>query len=138
MTYLWLNNLQIRKKNESPDDDNRVSREGNCPLGHFPFLGRFFPFLDLRSEGLSNFASLSEPRFARSDNCSALLDIIPSSLRSRKVKISPAERKVRPHLHSFPGHTYVTMEELLFFLFQDCFRIHPKDLKRRLFLRYEK
>ena len=117
--YLWLNILQIRKKNESPNDDNRVSREGNCPFGHFPFLGRIFPFLDLRSEGLSNFASLSEPRFARSDNCSALLDITPSSLRSRKVKITVTTKKVLPHLYSLTVHMFFCKQEDIFF--QYCF-----------------
>ena len=28
------------EKNESPDDDIHVSRERNCPLGHFPCLGK--------------------------------------------------------------------------------------------------
>ena len=68
-----------------------------------------FPFLDLRSEGLSNLVTLSEPRFARSDNRSTLLDIIPSSLRSRKVKILP--RKVKFILVCIPLQAAFCLQE---------------------------
>ena len=37
---LWLEQSLIKEKNESPDDDIHVSRERNCPLGHFPCLGK--------------------------------------------------------------------------------------------------
>ena len=37
---LWLEQSLIKEKNESPDDDIQVSRERNCPLGHFPCLGK--------------------------------------------------------------------------------------------------
>ena len=97
--------VQNWEKNVSPFDENRIlGRKVQSRTLFFPWGN--FPFLDLRSEGLSNLATLSGPRFARSDNRSALLDIIPSSLRSRKVKISPAERKVRPRLYSFPGNSF--------------------------------
>ena len=32
--------ISDKGKNESPDDDIHVSRERNCPLGHFPCLGK--------------------------------------------------------------------------------------------------
>ena len=37
---LWLEQSLIKEKNESPDDDIHVSRERNCPLRHFPCLGK--------------------------------------------------------------------------------------------------
>ena len=73
-----------------------------------------FPFLDLRSEGLSNLVTLSEPRFARSDNRSTLLDIIPSSLRSRKVKILP--RKVKFILVCIPLQAAFCLQEGIYIL----------------------
>ena len=94
----------------------------------FHSLGRTFPFLDLRSEGLSNLATLSEPCFAQSDNPFALLDIIPSSLRSQKVKVLPVAWKVHPHLHSLSGHVNVTMEELLFF--PPTVKLYSKEIHR--------
>ena len=73
-----------------------------------------FPFLDLRSEGLSNLVTLSEPRFARSDNRSTLLDIIPSSLRSRKVKILP--RKVKFILVCIPLQAAFCLQDGIYIL----------------------
>ena len=62
-----------------------------------------FPFLDLRSEGLSNLATLSEPRFARSDNRSALLDNLSflPTISERKVQ----SRKKKFVLVCFPLQT---------------------------------
>ena len=75
----------------------------------FPALGSFpFPWSPFRRTVQSRFAQL---------------DIIPSSLRSRKVKVLPAAWKVRPHLHSLTVHMYVTMEELLFLYFEFDYRI---------------
>ena len=57
----------------------------------FPWLDFFF--LDLRSEGLSNLATLSEPRFARSDNRSALLDNCSALLDNLSFFPTISERK---------------------------------------------
>ena len=72
-----------------------------------------FPFLDLRSEGLSNLVTLSEPRFARSDNRSTLLDIIPSSLRSRKEKSNRGKKSSSLFVFLYRPY-YVTRKEDIF------------------------
>ena len=90
---LWLDKLQQSKKMCPPWWQLCVPGEESTNLEELNFLDRTFPFLDLRSEGLSNLATLSEPRFARSDNRSALLDISPSSLRSRKGKVLSRKNK---------------------------------------------
>ena len=61
---------------------------------HF-FSSRPFPFLDLRSEGLSNFATLS--------NLSALLDNLSFLHTISESESCLLERDVRLHLYSFPG-----------------------------------
>ena len=67
---------------------------------NFFFLETTFPFLDLRSEGLSSLASLGRQ-----------LSFLPTISESESCL---SEKKVRLHLYSFPGQKFVTMEELLF------------------------
>ena len=120
-TYGWTNSSRAKKC--VPLDDNCVYQERKVQSWkNLYFLDRI-PFLDLRSEGLSNLATLSEPRFARSDNRSALLDILSFFPTTSESESSLSEIKIRLRLYSFPGHTFGTMEEYIFHLKQQHFSV---------------
>ena len=85
-------------------------------------------FLDLRSEGLSNLATLSEPRFVRSDNRSALLDISPSSLRSRKEKSNLGKISSSSFVFLYRPY-YVTRKEDIFSLKEKIFSLSKEKMK---------
>ena len=111
MIYGWTNSSRAKKC--VPLDDNCVYQERKVQSWkNLYFLDRI-PFLDLRSEGLSNLATLSEPRFARSDNRSALLDISPSSLRSRKEKSNRGKKSSSSFVFLYRPY-YVTRKEDIF------------------------
>ena len=110
--------IVTEQENVSALEDNKcrpVEESTNLDELLFPWE---FPFLDLRSEGLSNLATLSEPRFARSDNRSALLDIIPSSLRSRKEKSNRGKKSSSLFVFLYRPY-YVTRKEDIFLCFSD-------------------
>ena len=94
-----------------------VSWEGKYNLGLFPFLGE--TSLSLISVQKDCLASLRS-----ADNC-------PSSLRSRKVKSSPAERKVRPRLYSFPGNSFPSRRNIYYGWIIFCFFVFNCELALR-------
>ena len=89
---LWLNKHQIRQKMHPTVLDRVYPRGRNRTLRPLSFPWESFPFLDLRSVGLSDFAPLSH--LATLGQTTALLcqTTCPTSLRSRKVKLSRGKK----------------------------------------------
>ena len=89
---LWLNKHQIRQKIHPTVLDRVYPRGRNRTLRPLSFPWESFPFLDLRSVGLSDFAPLSH--LATLGQTTALLcqTTCPTSLRSRKVKLSRGKK----------------------------------------------
>ncbi len=90
---LWLNKLQIRKKMYPPMMPIVCTwgRKVQTRTLFFPRENFSLSLISVQKDCLASLRSA---------------DICPSSLRSRKVKSSPAERKVRPRLYSFPGNYF--------------------------------
>ena len=113
---LWLNKLQNRKKMYPPMMPMVYPGEGKYNLRRFFFPRENFPFprSPVRRTVYPRYAVL--PRFARPDNRSALLDILSFFPTTSESKSSLSEIKIRLRLYSFPGHTFGTMEEYIFFV----------------------
>ena len=89
---LWLNKHQIRQKIHPTVLDRVYPRGRNRTLRPFSFPWESFPFLDLRSVGLSDFAPLSNLASLGQTNALLCQTTRPTSLRSRKVKLSRGKK----------------------------------------------
>ena len=89
---LWLNKHQIRQKIHPTVLDRVYPRGRNRTLRPLSFPWESFPFLDLRSVGLSDFAPLSHLATLGQTNALLCQTTCPTSLRSRKVKLSRGKK----------------------------------------------